>query len=98
MEANDAMVTGLTKLGEEMVTFGNARVNAQMNRSVSLLKCGDAQEAFQVNSEFFQEATKQYLDEANNLLTLMAKMTTDFWRPLETRTNEVLHDQGDDER
>ena len=90
VEANAAIMDGMAALSAEILAFGNKRLNANLERSQLLAACEDAEQAFRVHSEFFESAVRQYLDLANNLMTIMASMTRGYWQPLEEQTKETL--------
>ena len=90
VEANEAIMNGMAALSSEMLAFGNKRLGENIERSESLMSCNDTQEAFRIQWDFFQSATQQYLDQTNNMLATMAKITGGFWAPVEERTKEEL--------
>ena len=90
VEANAAIMDGMAALSAEIMAFGNKRLNANLERSQSLVSCEDAEQAFRVHSEFFESAVRQYLDQANNVMAIMASMTRGYWGPLEEQTKETL--------
>ncbi len=90
VRANEAIMSGMAALSSEMLVFGNNRLSENIERSESLMSCNDAEESFLIQWDFFQSATQQYLDQTNNMLSIMAKMTGGFWAPVEERTNETL--------
>ena len=72
--------------------FASKRVNATLSHSESVAHCKDANEAFELNYEFAQNATRQYLEEANRLFALTGEISRNCWAPLEERTRKVLED------
>ena len=90
VQANEAIMNGMAALNSEMLSFANTRLGENIERSESLMSCNDAEEAFRIQWDFFQSATQQYLDQTNNMLAVMAKMTGGFWAPVEERTKEAL--------
>ena len=68
-EANAAVLDGMATLSAEMLAFGNKRLSANLARSQSLASCEDIEQAFQVHTEFLESAVRQYLDQANNVMT-----------------------------
>ncbi len=98
VEANEAIMDTMAALGAEMVTFGNRRLRENIDRSESLMRCQDAEQAFQIQYDFFQSATQQYLEQANNMMEIMARMTGQFWAPLQERTTEALRASNEESR
>ncbi len=92
LQANKAIMNGMAVLGSEMMDFSSRQLHEITKRSESLVGCKDAEEAFRIQYEFTQTATQQYLDQSNNLLTTLAKITEDFWGPLQEHTTQALRD------
>ncbi len=92
VEANEAIMNGMATLSTEMMAFGTKRLRANLKRTETLTGCGDVEQAFRVQCEFFESATQQYLDQANQVMNIMAAMTGAFWTPLEEQTKEALRD------
>ena len=90
VQANEVIMNGMAALSSEMLAFGNKRLRENIERSESLVGCKDAEEAFRIQCDFAQSATQQYLNQTNNLLTMLAKMTGDFWAPLQEHTRQAL--------
>jgi len=92
VKANEAALRGLVALSQEILEFGNARLRENLDRTQSLSKCRDLEEALNVQSGFFQSATEQYLKESANLMKLMTDISQEYWAPVEDRTKEVLEE------
>ncbi len=90
VESNAAATDGMATLSAEILAFGNKRLNANLERSQSLVACEDAEQAFRVHYEFFESAVRQYQDQTNNMMTIMASMTRGLWAHLEEQTKETL--------
>jgi len=90
VQANEMIMNGMAALNSEMLAFGNTRLRENLERSESLVGCKNAEEAFRTQFDFAQSAPQQYLDQSNNLLTILAKMTEDFWAPLQEHTRQAL--------
>ena len=91
LQANEAIMKGMAALSSEMMDFSNRRLG-EFTKSESLVGCKDVGQAFRIQCEFAHTATQQYLDQTNNLLTVLAKMTEDFWAPLQEHTRQALRD------
>jgi hypothetical protein len=98
VQANRAVMKGMAVLSSEMMDFGNRQLHEFTKRSESLVGCKDAEEAFRIQCDFAQSATQQYLDQSNNLSTILAKMTEDFWAPLQEHTRQALRDLNKETR
>jgi len=90
VQANEVIMNAMAALSLEMLAFGNKRLRGNIECSESLVGCKDAEEAFRIQFDFAQSATQQYLNQTNNLLTTLAKMTGDFWAPLQEHTRRAL--------
>jgi len=97
VEANEAIMAGMATLSAEVVGFGTKRLRDNMERTESLLACRDPEQAFRVQCEFFEQATQQYLDQANQVMTIMTAITQNFLAPLEERTKATLRELNDQE-
>ncbi len=86
VESNAAATDGMATLSAEILAFGNKRLNANLERSQSLVACEDAEQAFRVHYEFFESAVRQYQDQTNNMMTIMASMTRGLWAHLEEQS------------
>ncbi len=98
LQANEAIMNGLAALSSEMMDFSNRQLHEFTKRSESLVGCKDADQAFRIQCEFAQTTTQQYLDQTNNLLAILAKMTQDFWNPLQGLTRQALRDLTNEAR
>ncbi len=90
LQANEAIIKGMAALSSEMMDFSNRRVGEFTKWSESLVGCKDVDQAFRIQDMFAHTATQQYLDQTNNVLTVLAKMTEDFWAPLQEHTRQAL--------
>lgn len=97
VEANEAIMAGMATLSAEVVGFGTKRLRDNMERTESLLACRDPEQAFRVQCEFFEQATQQYLDQANQVMTIMTAITQNFLAPFEERTKATLRELNDQE-
>ena len=96
VQANAAVLDGMAALSAEMLAFGNKRLSANIERSQSLASCEDFEQAFQVHSEFLESAVRQYLEQANHMVTIMATISRSFWEPLDTDGGEAAEDRSAD--
>ncbi len=98
LRANKAIMKGMAVLSSEMMDFGNRQLHEFTKRSESLVGCKDAEEAFRIQCDFARSATQQFLDQSNNLLTILAKTAGDFWAPLQEHTRQALRDLNEETR
>lgn len=94
MKANEAALEGAVAVGREIMEFGTARVQRDLETQGSLMRCKDAEEAYRVQFDYAREATQQYFEEASKLMNLTAQITRDCWAPIEDRTRAALEGTG----
>ena len=82
VQANAAILDGMAALNAEILAFGNKRLSANIKRSRSLTGCGNVEQAFRVQFEFFESAVQQYLNQACKMMEIMAFITWWVWGPL----------------
>jgi len=90
VKTGEAMLAGMTAIGQEMMQFATARVRDSMALSGSVMQCGDPNEAFRLECDFARDATRQYLDEATKLFGLAADLSQRSWAPIEGLTKANL--------
>jgi hypothetical protein len=90
LKANETIMQSMAALNTEVMAFGNKRLSENLERSESLADCDGTEEAFRVHCAFFQTAAQQYLAQTSTVLSLMSKMTEEFWSPLGTKKEEPL--------
>lgn len=90
VKASEALWSGVASMSQEMMHFASARMRENMDLSGSVLQCGDPREAFRLECDYARNATKQYLDEANKLLSIAADTSHRSWAPIEELTKETL--------
>ena len=69
-EMNQKMYEGLSSYNAEMFKFVNSRLKEDFAIPQHLMTCRTPQEVYNVYTEFFQTAMKQYLSEAERLTSL----------------------------
>jgi hypothetical protein len=90
VKASEALWSGMTSMSQEMMQFASTRMRENIDLSGSVLQCGDPGEAFRLECDYARNATKQYLDEANKLLSIAADTSQRSWAPIEELTKETL--------
>ncbi|MDJ0948711.1 MAG: phasin family protein [Alphaproteobacteria bacterium] len=89
VRAGEAVLKGMVSLNEEVMSFADKRMRAQIDTSQSLAKCSTFAEAMELQSEFARSATEDYLEEANKLLSLSAEVTKEGMVPWEAHAKEA---------
>lgn len=83
MKANEAMMEGMVAVGREILDFGNTRVRHDLDAQGEMMKCGSPEALFSLQCDFAREATEQYFNELNKLMTLTTQVARDCWTPIE---------------
>lgn len=90
MRANDALMSAVLELTQEILAFNATRLQENVRRSQTLMSSKDPEEAFRAQSEFFQSALQQYVEQTGKMLALMTKMNRECWAPWEARVKEAI--------
>ena len=90
LKANEAMLEGMAALQREIMEFGSARLQQDLETQGELAKCKDLQEAWKVQAEFAQKVMQHYSAETAKLMDLSAKMSRECWGPFEAATRAAL--------
>ena len=96
IKANEALASGVAALSQEVFGFAGKRAGETISHSESLVQCKDAGEALELNYDFAQKATQQYLEEASRLLALTSDISRQYWAPLEERTRKAIDEANGD--
>ena len=87
---NRTMLDSMATLQREVMEFGNARLNQDLEHQETLSQCTNLQDAMQAHSDFAQQAMQHYADEMAKLLSLSAKVSRDCWSPFEDATRAAF--------
>ncbi len=87
---NRTMLDSMASLQREVMEFGNARLNRDLEHQEALSQCTNMQEAMQAHSDFAQQAMQHYADEMAKLLNLSAKVSRECWSPFEDATRAAF--------
>ena len=96
IQAQTAMVDGMTEIGREMFTFMSGRLQEDFEASRTLMPCKSPEEAFRLQCQFAETASRQYFDEARKVMEMAVQVTRRSWAPMEERTNKALKDRKSD--
>jgi hypothetical protein len=81
-ELSAGMMKSATEISQEMMTFSQNQLRADMDAWKAVASCRDPGELFACQREFAEKATAQYFDEASKLtsriLTLMSDAAASF--------------------
>ena len=96
VQANAAVLEGMAALSAEMLAFSNKRLSANIERSQTLANCRDMEQAFKVQTEFFELAVRQYLDQASQMMAIMSTINRSFWPSLEGQGEGAGQEKGEE--
>ena len=89
VQSSEAWFKGITALGTEMVTFTTHRLQEGVRISEALTQCRDLSEALEVQRDYVRQASEEYLEEANRLVSMTADMTRAAWTPLQDEAGRL---------
>ena len=84
VKASEAMIKGIAKLNEELMSFTSARFKEQVEGSRAIAQCSNWSEAFEKQMSLARAATEQYLAEAGRLTNLTTEVTMASWAPFQS--------------
>jgi len=90
IQAQAAMVDGMTEIGREMISFMSRRQHEAFEASRTLMSCKSPEEAFRLQSQFAESASREYFDEARKVMDMAVEVARRSWAPMEERTNKAL--------
>lgn len=90
MKANDALMSCALEFTQEVLAFNANRLQENVRRSQTLLSTRDPEAAFRAESEFYQSAVQQYVDQAGKMLALITRMNRECWAPWEDRVKAAI--------
>ncbi len=98
MKASEAMMKGIAKLNEEIVSFTNSRFKEQIEGSRAIAQCDNWSDAVEQHMTMARSATELYLAEASRLANLAAEVTMASWAPFQSYLHERLSETPRAER
>lgn len=83
MTAGEAMIKGMAALSEAMFSFARTRLQEDLTTYQTLMhRCGSPGEVYDCQRQFAEQATSQYLDMANKLMSLAGRFAGSAWTPI----------------
>ena len=89
-QACQAYATGFAKLNGELLNFVNTRLKHDADLGQALAKCSDWTEASNIQRQWAQTASEEYLAEAGKLMDMAAKVAKESWEPVSAKAAEEL--------
>ncbi|MEM9988402.1 MAG: phasin family protein [Pseudomonadota bacterium] len=90
-QASSAAIHGSIQLWQEAGRFLSDRVKKDMTTLSSFAECRNSEDYFRAQSDFFDEAVRDYGEEIAKMAHMAADVNQSTCKPLEDRTKEALH-------
>ena len=90
VQACQAYATGVATLNGELMGFVTARLNRDVELSRALCRCANWSDAIDLQQDWAQQATQEYLAEAGRITDLASRVVTESWQPVYERANKAL--------
>ena len=87
-----ACFSGAAKLNWEMIDFANKRFQKDLACAQSFMTAKSSKNAFESQATFFEDALRDYADEASKLLHMAADIANGTLAPVEERAEEMLEE------
>lgn len=89
-QAFQAYANGLATLNAEIMGFVNKRLQHDADLGRALSKCQNWNQAVEVQQEWAQKASEEYLAEASKLMETASTVARENWEPIYERANKSL--------
>lgn len=90
MSAGEAMFSGLAEVSQEVMSFANERLRADMECAEDFAKATSPQDLFDRQCSFARRAAEQYAQQTSKLIGMMARIQQNCWAPMEACTKAAL--------
>ena len=91
-QACQAYASGVATLNGELMGFVNARLNHDAELAQALCQCANWSDAVDVQQQWAQQATQEYLSETDRLTELASKVAKESWGPVYERNSQIMTD------
>jgi len=91
-QACQAYTSCVTTLNKELMGFVGARLNHDVELSQALSHCGNWSDAVDLQQQWAQQATEEYMSEAGRITELASKIAKESWEPVYEQTNRMMAD------
>lgn len=85
-----ACASGFASLNGELMGFVSNRFNRDVELGRALSGCANWADALDLQQNWAQQATREYLAEASRITQLASKLVAESWEPVYQRTNMML--------
>lgn len=90
MKANDILVKGFEKIGQEVADFGKTASEKQMAAAKQIMGVKNVQEAIELQTGFAREAFDKWVAESTKLSEMAVKVANESAEPIQARVNETV--------
>lgn len=90
VKANDILVKGFEKIGQEFADFGKTTSEKQMAAAKAIMGVKNVQEAIELQSGFAREAFDKFVAESTKLSEMAVKVANESAEPIQARVNETV--------
>jgi hypothetical protein len=88
-QSNSSLMKGSLELAQEMLTFSQARLQADIDAWTALTACRNPGDLFERQKDFAEKAAAQYLEEANKLTSRMISIMSDAAVPFREQATKT---------
>ena len=89
-QACQAYATGLATLNGELMSFVNTRLKHDADLGQALAKCSNWADAANLQQEWAQKASQEYLLEAGKLMEVASKVAQESWQPVSAKAEQAI--------
>lgn len=93
-QACQAYATGVAALNGELMGFVTARINRDVALGQALSSCQNWSDVVDLQQQWAQQATQEYLAEAGRITDLASKVVKENWEPVYDRANQAMTELG----
>lgn len=93
-QACQTYATGVAALNGELMGFVTARINRDVALGQALSCCQNWSDVVNLQQQWAQQATQEYLAEAGRITDLASKVLKESWEPVYDRANQAMTDFG----
>ena len=91
-QACQAYTSCVSTLNKELMGFVSTRLNRDVELSQALSNCGNWSDAVDLQRQWAQQATEEYMTEAGRITELASKIAKESWEPVYEQTNRMMTD------
>jgi hypothetical protein len=93
-QACQAYAAGVAALNGELMGFVTARIGRDVKLGQALSSCQNWSDVVELQQQWAQQATEEYLAEAGRITDLASKLVKESWDPVYDRANRAMSEFG----